>query len=126
MDYVTERDKLIPEAVERANGAVGKVGYKSTEAQRDEWNRVYFKEMEDLALAAGLTPWLDKVLKAMLLRVVTLIDSVTSVLTGRKSIYSDEYQIRALVAIQRVVNGRLNDQIMKVKRKQWVKTKGGV
>ena len=125
-DYVTERDKLIPEAVERANGVVGKVGHKSTEAQRDEWNRAYYKGMEDLALAAGLMPWLDKVLKAMLLKVVTLIDSVTSVLTGRESIYSDEYQIRALLAIQKVMNGRLNDQIMQVERKKRTKTKRGV
>lgn len=125
-DYVTERDKLIPEAVERANGVVGKVGYKSTEAQRGEWNRAYYKGMEDLALAAGLMPWVDKVLKAMLLKVVTLIDSVTSALTGRESIYSYEYQIRALLAIQKVMNGRLNDQIMQVRRRQWVKTKGGV
>ena len=126
MDYVTERDKLIPEAVERANGVAGKVGYTSTEAQRDEWNRAYHKGMEDLALAAGLMPWLDKVLKAMLLKVVTLIDSVTSVLTGRESIYSDEYQIRALVAIQKRINEDLNDKIMRVKRKQWTKAKGGV
>ena len=125
-DYVTERDKLIPEAVERANGVVGKVGHKSTEAQRDEWNQAYYKGMEDLALAAGLMPWVDKVLKAMLLKVATLIDSVTSVLTGRESIYSYEYQIRALLAIQKVMNGRLNDQIMQVRRKQWTKAKRGV
>lgn len=126
MDYVTERDKLIPEAVERANGVVGKVGYKSTEAQRDEWNRAYYKGMEDLALAAGLMPWLDKVLKAMLVKIVTLIDSVTSVLTGRESIYSDEYQIRALLAIQKRLNEFFNDQIMRVRRKQWTKAKRGV
>lgn len=126
MDYVTERDKLIPEAVERANGVVGKVGYKSTEAQRDEWNRAYYKGMEDLALAAGLMPWLDKVLKAMLVKIIKFINCVTSQLTGRKSIYSYEYQIRALLAIQKVLNGRLNDQIMQVRRRQWVKTKRGV
>ena len=61
-EYEIARNALIPEAVAYADRVVGKIlirGAVMTE-QAELWNRVYHAKMNELALEAGLTPWMEK------------------------------------------------------------------